>query len=433
MNLKKLVVPAVAAAVVGGVLVAPSAVFADPTNHHFIGFAGGSAVKAVGSTVTSDLTSQSSVDTVNTGVSSANTLATAVVQNVLNAQAVTTYVATSAIPGGVRIVSHTHTASANLLGGLITASAVDTTNTTTVMDDANRTTSNVIHTTFVNLKVGSAKIPVNVPQNFHITLPGVAQVYLNASYVLQGAPGSGGIVTFGSGLYVSLLKSRAPNPIGTEVYLNPVYTAVTTVTQEEGPLISGNAFASQITAAAGNEVQVYSGPTAQVAQPFGGTHGKDVVNSTAYVNLGQVAQIGAVSSEVSGVKSNTVTSYSKLTTNLAHIKLLNGLITADALTGVAYASATPSGTTSTSTSTSLVNLVIGGKAIPVNVAPNTRINIGNIATVLINGQNKSPFAAVVKVLEITINTATDGLPVGAVIDIGVARAGIQPLQPTSGG
>ena len=432
MKLKTIAVPVVAAAVAGGVLVAPGAVFAAPTNHHFVGFAGGSAVKAVGSTVESDLTSQSSVDTVETGVASSNTLATAVVSNVLTASAITTSVATVAIPGGVQIVSHSHTAGASLLNGAITVGAVDTVNTTTVMDDANKTTSNTTHTTFVNLKVGNAKIPVNIPQNFHITLPGIASVYLNASYVFQGPSGSGTIFTLGAGLYVSLLKAAGPSPLGTEVYLNPVYTAVDTVLQEEGPLISGNAFATKITGAVGNIAKVDSGPTAQISQPFGGTHGVDKVNSTAYVNLGQIAQIGAISSVANGVKANDVTSYSRMTTNLAHINLLNGAITADAVTGQAYAAGNPDGTTSTSTFTSLLNLSIGGNPIPVNVSPNTKINLGNIATIIIRKEVKSPYAAVVEALEITINTATLGLPVGAKIIIGYASAAIQPFQSTSG-
>lgn len=432
MKLSKLVVPAVAAAVVGGVLVAPGAVFADPTNHHFVGFAGGSAVKAVGSTVESDLTSQSAVDTVDTGVTSNNTTASAAVSGILNASAINTSVATTAIPGGVQIVSHSHTAAASLLNGLISVGAVDTINTTTVMDDAAKTTSNAIHTTFVNLKVGNAKIPVNIPQNFHITLPGIANVYLNAGFAYPGPAGSGTIFTIGAGLYVSLLKGVGPSPLGTEVYLNPVYTAVSTVTQEEGPLIAGNAYATQITGAVGNLAQVASGPTAQISQPFGGTHGVDKVNSTAYVNLGQIAQIGAISSVANGVKSNTVTSYSRMTTNLAHINLLNGAITADAVTGQAYASANTDGTTSTSTFTSLLNLSIGGNPIPVNVSPNTVIKLGNIATIIIRKEVKSPFAAMVEALEITINTATLGLPVGAKIIVGFASAGIQPFQTTAG-
>jgi hypothetical protein len=432
MKLNKLLVPAVATAVLGGVLVAPGAVFAAPTNHHFIGFAGGSAVKALGSTVESDLTSQAAVDTVETGVSNSNTAATAVVNGVLTASAVTTSVQTVAVPGGVQLISTSHTAGASLLNGAITVGAVDTVNTTTVMDDANRTITNTTHTTFVDLRIAGAQIPVNIPQNFNVTIPGVASVYLNEGYVFQGPPGSGAVFTIGSGLYVTLLKGYGASPAGTEVYLNPTYTAIATVLQQEGPLIGGLAFGTMIDGAVGDFVRVNSGPTAQQTQPFVGTNGLDQVNSTGYVNLGQAAQVGAVSSTANGVKSSAVTSYSRMTTNLAHVNLLNGAITADAITGQAYAGANTDGTTSTSTYESLVNLSIGGKPIPVNVAPNTVIKLGDIATIVIRKEAKSPFAAVVEALEVTINTATLGLPAGARIIVGYASAAVQTFQSTAG-
>ncbi|MDQ1449947.1 MAG: hypothetical protein QOC79_2918 [Actinomycetota bacterium] len=424
MQLKRIVIPVTAAAVIGTMLVAPGQLYAATTNHHFIGFAGASAVKAVGSTVTSDLTSQSSVDTVSTGASSINTLATVSVPNILTSTNVTTSVKTVDVPGGVQIVSHSITSGSSLLGGAITVGAVDTINTTTVLDDANRTTSNTIHTTFVNLKIGSIKIPVNVPQNFHVTIPGVANVYLNSSFVGTGAPGSGGIFTFGTGLYVSLLKGVGASPLGTEVYLNPTYTAVETVTQEEGPLIGGNAYGSRITAAAGNLLSAESGPTAQISQPFAGTNGVNKTNSTVAVHLGTILNTGTLSNTANGVRSNPVPSYSTMSTQLAHVNLLNGLITADALSGQAHVGQVAGGGTESSTTTSLVNLVIAGNAIPVNVAPNTVITVGNLLKITIRKEVKGPVSAAVKVLEIIVTTASYGLPVGAVIEVGVARAGI---------
>jgi hypothetical protein len=231
---------------------------------------------------------------------------------------------------------------------------------------------------------------------------------------------------------VALLKAAGPSPIGTQIYLNPVYTAVETVTPEETPLIFGNAFGTEVTAAAGKLLSADSGPTAQISMPFGGTGAKDQVNSTAYVNLGQILQLGAISDVANGFKSNTAQSYSRMTTNLAHINLLNGLITADALSGQAFAAVNPDGTTTTSTATSLVNLTVAGHAIPVNVSPNTVINILNVGKLTLRQETKSPFAAVVKVLDLVITTAQLGLPVGAEIQVGVARAGVQPFNTSAG-
>jgi hypothetical protein len=294
------------------------------------------------------------------------------------------------------------------------------------MDNATQTTSADINTTLVALKIGNAHIPLNVKKNTAINIPGIATVVVNLA--MQQSGPNGQILTFGAGLAVSLLKGFGGKPKGTEIFLNPVYSAITTVTQESGPLISGNAFDTEVTAHAGQLLNAESGPTAQISQPFGGTHGVDKVNSTAAVNLPSILTLGAASDIANGVKSNTTLSYSRMTSNLAHINLLNGLITADALSGTVEASATPQGVTSTSTSTSLVNLVIAGHPIAVNTKPNTIIKIGNLLTITIGLQAKSPFAAVVKVLDIVVNTASYGLPVGAEIQVGVATAAIQPVQ-----
>jgi len=426
--IKKSIAPAVVLAIVSGVIVAPGTVSATPTNHHFTGFAGGSALEALGNTVVSNLTSESSVDSSDTGVTSTNTLATVNVNGLLNSSNVATDAASSNIAGGVQLLTHAHTANASLLNGAITVAAIDTTDIARVLDNAAATTSADINTTFVSLKIGNTHVPLNVKKNTAINIPGIATVVVNMSLQEAGPPGSGGILTFGAGLAINLLKSLGGKPKGTQIFLNPVYSAIETVTQESGPLIGGNAFATEVTAAAGNLLNAHSGPTASIGMPFNGTHGSDVTNSTLAVNLPNIINVAAASDTANGVKSNTTVSYSRLTTNLTHVNLLGGLITADALTGTAQASANPNGTTFTSVSTSIVNLVIDGHPIDVNVQPNTVIKIGNLLTITIRLQAKSPFAAVVKLLDIKVNTASYGLPAGAEVQIGVARAAIQPAQ-----
>src|SRR6185312_9616570 len=124
---------------------------------HFLGWADGSALKAVGSTVTSDLTSSSTVDTTSTGVSSSNTVASADVSSLLSAGAITTSAATQAIAGGVAIVTKAQTLGVSLLGGAITVQAVNTTDTARVVGDS---VSSDINTTFVGIKIAGAKLPV---------------------------------------------------------------------------------------------------------------------------------------------------------------------------------------------------------------------------------------------------------------------------------
>jgi hypothetical protein len=349
------------------------------------------------------------------------------VNGLVNASAITTAAASSATADGVQLLTHARTASASLLNGLITVGAVDTTDLATVKDDSTHAVSSDINTTFVALKIGNSHLPINVKKNTAINIPGIATVVVNMSLSMAGPPGTGGILTFGAGLAINLLKGLGGKPKGTQIFLNPVYSAISTVTQETGPLIGGNAFATEITAAAGNLLNAQSGPTAQVGMPFNGTHGTDVTNTTLAVNLPGLVNVAAASDIANGVKSNTTVSYSRLTTNLTHINLLNGLIVANALTGTAQASANTNGTTFTSTSTTIAGLVINGQPIDVNTAPNTVIKIGNLLTITIRYEAKSPFAAVVKLLDIKVNTASYGLPAGAEVQIGVARAAIQPV------
>ena len=74
------------------------------------------------------------------------------------------------------LTSHAETADVDLLGGLITADAVDTTSTTTFTGTDFETNS---YTQFVNLKISNFDVPINIARNFTLTIPGVAKVVLN--------------------------------------------------------------------------------------------------------------------------------------------------------------------------------------------------------------------------------------------------------------
>jgi hypothetical protein len=425
MRIKKAIAPAVALAIAGALIVAPGSAGAA-TFHHMIGFAGGTAIKALGSTVESDLTSESSVDTYVPGPSQANTLLHVAVGqgHLANIGAVNTTANTTALDdGGVQVGMAAQTAGISLLDGAIVAKAVTTTVTATVHGD--NSVDWQTHTEFVGLKIGSLHIPVNIPQNWHVSIPGVATVILNAGFAGAGPAGSGAIMAEGAGLYVSLLKPRGGSPIGTEVFLNPTYAAISTTSPSTGATIGGYAYGSKIDAKVGTLLNVNSGPTAQISLPIDGTGGKSMYNTTAGVSLPQVLGVRLVTDYAEGVKGTAhpfVQSYSKMTTQLANVNLLNGLITADALTGQAYVQTNPDGTTTANAQTSFVNLHIAGHLIPITVSPNTVINIANVGIVTIRKQATTANQALVRVLDIKITTASYGLPVGADIEVGTAAA-----------
>jgi hypothetical protein len=285
------------------------------------------------------------------------------------------------------------------------------------------TTSSAINTQVLGLKVGNAHIPVPIPQNFHVTIPGIVNVVLNAAFSV-GDNTTGSLMTEGAGFYISLLKGVGTSPVGTEVFINPVYAAIATVSPQTGPVVGGNAYGSQITVVAGKLLNIYSGPTAQVGIPPYGTNGVTITNTTATATIPSILTLGVLTDKANGLKGPTG-GFSQATTqtSLAHLNLLGGLITADALTGTAHVETTANGTsTVASTSTSIVNLVIAGHAIPVNVAPNTVINLASLGQITIRKQVQSANTAAVTLLEIKVTVAQGNIPVGALIQIGYASA-----------
>ena len=421
MQLKKFVAPVAAVAAIGTAVVAPSAIFGTQTNHHFLGYAGGTAIQALGTTVRSDLTSASSVDTNVTGVTNSNTLATAIVPKIATVSGVSTQAKTEdTTGGGSKMTLKAQTAGINLLNGLITASAVTTTDVAEVDGDNN--TSGSVDTQILDLKIGNKLLPVTTSKNFHITIPKIANVWVNASFVGPGPAGSGTILTYGAGLFIGLLQNTGDFPTGTYIFVNPVYGAISTVTPVLGASIGGYAYGTKATVAAGSLLNAESGPTAQISQPFNGTNGLVKTNTTATVLLPDLLKFAVVTSTAEGIKSPPNSSYSEMTTKLTGINLLGGVITADALTGVARVEALANGTTQSFTSTSLVNLKILGQPVDINTGVNTVINIANIGKLTIRGEAKNANQALVKVLELKITVANHNLPVGAVIQVGVAAA-----------
>jgi hypothetical protein len=68
----------------------------------------------------------------------------------------------------------------------------------------------------------------------------------------------------------------------------------------------------------------------------------------------------------------------------------------------------------------LLNLTVDGNAIPVNVAPNTKLDLAGVGTLVINERVKQRWGGYVRALHLTLTTAQYGLPVGAEIEVGVA-------------
>jgi hypothetical protein len=407
-----------AAATVGATVIGGAGAGAAATNYSFVGYAGGTFVRALNNTIESDLTAASSINTTVVPAADHDNVATVHLAQLLNAGAVTTSTATANIPNGYEVVSQARTAAVNALNGLITADAIQT---VTVAKVVNGVASSSVQTTLVNLRIGGKAIPITVPKNFHIEIPGIARIYLN--WQSGGAQGNKAI-EMGVGAYVSLLQPEGSFEAGASLAISAAYAALgPVVPPPSGHFLFAKAYGTSIHANVGTLVGVQSDPTAPVTMAAAGTDGKPQTSSIAAVHLGQLTNVGVVTDTVIG--TNTTSGYdAAASSKVASINLFGGAIKADAITAFARVFGPASGSPTTQASSKLVNLVIGGKAIPINAGPNTTIRIANLATVVINQQVRRANSVLVRALDITLSTAAYGLPAGAEIQVAVAQVSV---------
>ena len=132
-----------------------------------------------------------------------------------------------------------------------------------------------------------------------------------------------------------------------------------------------------------------------------------------------VLHVAAAKSWTTG---KTVPGHGKVKVNneLAGLSVLNGLITADVVSAAVVVKKKKTNKVTTRLGSQLLNLTVAGNAIPVNVAPNTRLDLAGVGTLVINEQVKARWGGYVRALHLTLTTAQYGLPVGAEIEVGVA-------------
>ena len=153
-------------------------------------------------------------------------------------------------------------------------------------------------------------------------------------------------------------------------------------------------------------------------------------NTTGKVNVQGLLTATAVQSTVNGT-SVPALSEATATSTITDLRLFPSLLSSGVITATAIGSTShvrvDDGTPVTEGSLQFINLKIAGKAIPVDVAPNTTIQVAGLGKVVINEQTpiRAPgfgHAFRVIALHITLDTARAGLPVGAEIQLGHSYA-----------
>ncbi|MDO7867384.1 choice-of-anchor P family protein [Nocardioides jiangxiensis] len=388
---------------------------AATTSWQYQAGAGATYVRVIGQTVSSDVTAQSSISGYKVPNSATNsTAAVSALSGAVKTGAVqssTTSAATST--GGIALTAWNRTAGVNLLNGLITADAVETTARTVGNTDGTMTGSAA--TRFVNLHILGIDLPVDIKPNTVVSVPKIATISLNHSAsTVSGSTRK----TEGWALSVTLLAAYAGAPSGATIVLNPSQANLRPGDPQAAPEVGGYAYATQVNVQAGDVLKVQSGPTARVAVPQGGSDGKTITNSTAGVSLPNVAVLKAVSSSttstVSGTTADVVTQ-----SGAATLDVLSGLVAADAIDVRAHGHKA-SGAYTGDMKMTTVNLTILGQQIPVNVSPNTTIEVPGIAKIVLNEQIQSGPVNKITGIHITLLDARGGLAAGAQVEVATA-------------
>ncbi len=380
---------------------------------------GGTQVKVLGNTVRSDLTAASSVSGGPQSATSKNSTAAVNVEGLIRTGAVETLTSATVESSGTTLTSAARTANVNLLNGLIKVDLVTTTASTTGHTDGTSSISG--GTELAGIHIVGVDLPVNIPDNFVVRIPGVAAITLNYR---QHTLFDGGIYDVGWAIGVRLLEPRAGYPEGARVLVNPFVHILAEAGPTTGARLGGVAYGTRVRADVGDGIQVVSDPTARLGTPYFSSNGLTLENRVVGAHVPGLLTTDEIISTSTSTKNGKNAEIHN-TNELAGLNVLSGLITADAIKVVAHGKLVDGDWTSRMRMT-FVNLVIAGAEIPIDVSKNTIIDVAGLGKVAINRQttntapNKGIYQNQINGIRITLSTERAGLPVGAVVEIGFA-------------
>lgn len=377
---------------------------------------GGTHVKIFDGTVNSEVTAQSSVTGGADSATSTNSTESAKVADLLRIGGIETETTAKVAATSTTLTSFARTAGVNLLKGLIKVDAVETNVSTTGRADGSD--SFTADTKLLGISIVGVNLPVRIPKNYSVKIPGVAAISLNVQLHNKV---DGIVSTVGWAIGVTLIKPRDGYSAGTRILVNPVNQYLGEVKPTTGAKLYGTAYGTRAQVDAGSSVQVLSEPTAYIATPPDSSKGQTLRNQTLGVNVPGLLTTGAVTSTTYSTKDLFGNAVVRNTNEIARLNILSGLIRADAIE-VSAAGTMQDGKWTSRMRTTFVNLVVAGRKIPIDVGKNTVINVARLGEVAINLQQKNASNAANRIygIRITLGTKRAGLPVGAVIEIGVA-------------
>ena len=313
------------------------------------------------------------------------------------------------------------TANISLLGGLITAQAINAVSTTSLTSSGFQVSA--AGSTFTNLLI--AGIPYNNPApNTNINLLGLGNVVLNEQ--TRSITGTQGQLTVNMiDIHITVAGNLLGLQVGTEIIVS---NATSGMIKAFAPaVVTGTSFGTSV-----SSTLINSSPTAPVNLPCFGTAGQVLSNSVASVNIAGVLSSGTVSDTGESNLTNPL-SKGEMTSQVEGLNLLSGLITANVIYSQVNAVVDGNGgafETGVGTFTGLA--VAGYPSINDDVPYNTQVSILGLGTLYVKHLIRNfpyPNSTEVRMIELVINQSNSyNLPIGADIIIGDAQITMIPAS-----
>lgn len=405
---------AVVVALAANVLVAAAPALAN-ANAKEIGFQGsayGTSVN-VGGVVKSGRSALSVLGcTSQVGVTHTNT-AVSVNAAVLTTGTIDTSTASETTASGVASTSTTTVQSVSVLGGLVSATALQSVSTTSRNNSTKKLSISAAGTTFTNLKVLGIPITIQPAPNTTIALPGVGEVILNQQTGHVGT-NTAGLTVIAIHVIVNITTPLAPK--GTQVVVS---YANSSLGGPFGGLLSGLSYAASANVLSSTILlgEVFPQPLACF-----GTGGATRTNSGALVSVPPVVISGTAVDTAEGTVGSTPAAETSST--IEGLNLL-GLVKATVIKADVTATGNPPALGDKS---SFLKLSVAGfPAIGDNVPPNTKLTLPGLGTLWLHRVIKTSTSIRVIMVELIVNVSGNplGLALGTTVIVASAKVGIK--------
>ncbi len=296
----------------------------------------------------------------------------------------------------------------NVLGGLITASAVTSVSSST--NGRRGYDTSAAGTSFANLRVLGLPFLLGVDPNTRIDLPGIGYVVLNER--------KSSVTSSSAALRVTAIRAVVTErnllgfDLGTTVIVARADSGLSAPT---GGFLSGLSYGT----AAKVGGLLTSSPSVRVSLACAGTNGVVKERSGAGVHVPGVVDSGTIRNTAVGSTTAT-TAQAETTSTVQSVSLLEGLVQATGVRSVATATRSGGSTTVSDEGSTFASITVAGSPLVVaDIEPNTEIALPGVGTLYLRRTITRGASIEVRAIELVV---LQGSLLGTVVQVAVAKA-----------